>query len=94
MDLLSDIWNLWLLVDEPIGTVLGLVVVWLLIRENVAWQLGAAAGMVAAAVVAGAATTGIEPARRNWRHWPSSWVGWLETHARAVWQDCCSIQIG
>ena len=44
-----------------------LVVVWFLIRENVAWQLGAAVEMVAAAVVAGAATTGIEPARRNWQ---------------------------
>lgn len=49
MDLLSDLWNLWLLVDEPIGTVLGLVVVWFLIRENVAWQLGATVGMVVAA---------------------------------------------
>ncbi|MCY3821442.1 MAG: nicotinamide riboside transporter PnuC [Gammaproteobacteria bacterium] len=43
MDLLSDIWNLWLTVDEPIGTVLGLVVVWFLIRQNVwAWPLGVA----------------------------------------------------
>lgn len=43
MDLLSDIWNLWLFVDEPIGTVLGLVVVWFLIRQNVwAWPLGVA----------------------------------------------------
>ncbi len=43
MDLLSDIWNLWLFVDEPIGTVLGLVVVWFLVRQNVlAWPLGVA----------------------------------------------------
>ncbi len=43
MDLLSDIWNLWLFADEPIGTVLGLVVVWFLIRQNVwAWPLGVA----------------------------------------------------
>lgn len=43
MDLLSELWNLWLLADEPIGTVLGLVVVWFLIRQNVwAWPLGVA----------------------------------------------------
>lgn len=43
MELLSELWNLWLLVDEPIGTVLGLVVVWFLIRQNVwAWPLGVA----------------------------------------------------
>ena len=43
MDLLSELSNLWLLVDEPIGTVLGLVVVWFLVRQNVlAWPLGVA----------------------------------------------------
>jgi len=43
MDPLPDLWNLWLLVDEPIGTVLGLIVVWFLIRQNVwAWPLGVA----------------------------------------------------
>ncbi len=52
MDLLSDIWNLWLLVDEPIGTVLGLVVVWFLIRENVwAWPLGVAYVIVSITVL-------------------------------------------
>ena len=52
MDLLSDIWNLWLLVDEPIGTVLGLVVVWFLVRENVwAWPLGVAYVIVSITVL-------------------------------------------
>ena len=68
MDLLSDLWNLWLLVDEPIGIVLGLVAVWFLIRET---SRGSSV-----------------------RPWGWSRPGLLETHARAVWQDCCSIQIG
>ena len=52
MDLLSDLWNLWLLADEPIGTVLGLVVVFFLIRQNVwAWPLGVAYVMVSITVL-------------------------------------------
>ncbi len=52
MDLLSDILNLWLLVDEPIGTVLGLVVVWFLVRQNVwAWPLGVAYVIVSITVL-------------------------------------------
>ena len=53
MDLFSDIWNLWLAVDEPIGTVLGgLVVVWFLVRQNVwAWPLGVAYVIVSITVL-------------------------------------------
>ena len=52
MDLLSDLWNVWLLADEPIGTVLGLVVVFFLIRQNVwAWPLGVAYVMVSITVL-------------------------------------------
>ena len=52
MNLLSDIWNLWLLLDEPVGTVLGLVVVWCLIRQNVwAWPLGVAYVIVSITVL-------------------------------------------
>ena len=52
MDPLSNLWTLWLLVDEPIGTVLGLVVVWFLIRQNVwAWPLGVAYVLVSITVL-------------------------------------------
>ena len=52
MELFSDIWNLWLIVDEPIGTVLGLVVVWFLVRQNVwAWPLGVAYVIVSITVL-------------------------------------------
>ena len=52
MDSLPDLWHLWLFVDEPIGTVLGLVVVWFLIRQNVwAWPLGVVYVMVSIMVL-------------------------------------------
>ena len=52
MDPLSDILNLWLLVDERIGAVLGLVVVWFLVRQNVwAWPLGVAYVIVSVTVL-------------------------------------------
>lgn len=52
MDSLPDLWHLWLFVDEPIGTVLGLVVVWFLIRQNVwAWPLGVVYVMVSITVL-------------------------------------------
>ncbi len=41
--MLEQLWSLWLQVDEPVGTVLGFVIVWCLIRENLwAWPLGVA----------------------------------------------------
>ena len=41
MELLQSIWDLWLLIDEPLGTVIGVVIVLCLIRENLwAWPLG------------------------------------------------------
>ena len=52
MDPLSDLWNLWLFIDEPIGTGLGLVVVWFLIRQNFwAWPLGVAYVIVSITVL-------------------------------------------
>jgi nicotinamide mononucleotide transporter len=39
----EQLWQFWLMVDEPIGTVLGFVIVWCLIRQNLwAWPLGVA----------------------------------------------------
>lgn len=44
--------NLWLTVDEPIGTALGVVVVWCLIRQNLmAWPLGVAYVLVSVTVL-------------------------------------------
>lgn len=52
MDLLFAVWNLWLSVDERVGAVLGLVVVWFLIRQNVwAWPLGVAYVIVSITVL-------------------------------------------
>lgn len=40
---MEQLWQLWLTVDEPVGTVLGVVVVLCLIRQNLwAWPLGVA----------------------------------------------------
>jgi nicotinamide mononucleotide transporter len=49
--MLQTLWELWLAVDEPIGTVLGLVVVGCLIRQNLwAWPLGVAYVVVSVTV--------------------------------------------
>jgi nicotinamide mononucleotide transporter len=49
---LQQLWDLWLVVDEPVGTALGLVVVWLLIRQNLwAWPLGVAYVFVSVTVL-------------------------------------------
>ena len=41
--MLERLWEGWLLVDEPAGLVIGVVVVWCLIRQNLwAWPLGVA----------------------------------------------------
>jgi nicotinamide mononucleotide transporter len=49
---LQQLWDLWLVADEPVGTVLGLVVVWLLIRQNLwAWPLGVAYVFVSVTVL-------------------------------------------
>lgn len=38
---MEQLLNFWLAVDEPLGTVLGVVIVWCLIRQNLwAWPLG------------------------------------------------------
>jgi len=48
----EQLWNLWLTVDEPIGTALGVVVVWCLIRQNLmAWPLGVAYVLVSVTVL-------------------------------------------
>lgn len=40
---MEQIWNFWLTVDEPLGTALGFVIVWCLIRQSLwAWPLGVA----------------------------------------------------
>jgi nicotinamide mononucleotide transporter len=50
--ILQQLWNLWLAIDEPVGMVLGLVVVWLLIRQNLwAWPLGVAYVFVSVTVL-------------------------------------------
>jgi nicotinamide mononucleotide transporter len=50
--ILQPLWDLWLVVDEPIGTALGLVVVWCLIRQNLwAWPLGVAYVFVSVSVL-------------------------------------------
>lgn len=50
--MLQQIWDVWLLADEPIGTVLGLVIVWCLIRQSVwAWPLGVAYVFVSVTVL-------------------------------------------
>lgn len=39
--MIASLWHFWLVVDEPIGTVLGLVIVWCFIRQSLwAWPLG------------------------------------------------------
>ncbi|MEQ8859752.1 MAG: nicotinamide riboside transporter PnuC [Pseudomonadales bacterium] len=44
--------NFWLAVDEPVGTVLGVVIVWCLIRQSVwAWPLGVAYVLVSVSVL-------------------------------------------
>lgn len=49
---MEQLWNLWLTVDEPIGTALGVVVVWCLIRQNLmAWPLGVAYVLVSVTVL-------------------------------------------
>lgn len=49
---MDQIWQLWLVVDEPIGTVLGFVIVWCLIRQNLwAWPLGVAYVIVSVTVL-------------------------------------------
>lgn len=41
--MINALWEGWLFVDEPLGAVLGLVIVWCFIRENLwAWPLGIA----------------------------------------------------
>jgi nicotinamide mononucleotide transporter len=50
--MLQQIWDLWFVVDEPIGTALGLIVVWCLIRQNLwAWPLGVAYVFVSVTVL-------------------------------------------
>ncbi len=49
---MDQFWQLWLVVDEPIGTVLGFVIVWCLIRQNLwAWPLGVAYVIVSVSVL-------------------------------------------
>jgi len=49
---MEQIWQFWLVVDEPIGTVLGFVIVWCLIRQNLwAWPLGVAYVVVSVSVL-------------------------------------------
>jgi nicotinamide mononucleotide transporter len=48
----EQLWQVWLMVDEPIGTVLGVVIVWCLIRQNLwAWPLGVAYVIVSISVL-------------------------------------------
>ncbi|MDZ7669650.1 MAG: nicotinamide riboside transporter PnuC [Gammaproteobacteria bacterium] len=49
---MEQLWQYWLVVDEPIGTVLGFVIVWCLIRQNLwAWPLGVAYVVVSVSVL-------------------------------------------
>lgn len=49
----AELWQWWLMVDEPVGTVLGFVIVWCLIRQNLwAWPLGVAYVVVSVTVLA------------------------------------------
>ncbi len=49
---MEQLWHFWLLVDEPLGTVLGFVIVWCLIRQNLwAWPLGVAYVVVSVSVL-------------------------------------------
>ncbi len=49
---MEQLWQFWLVVDEPIGTVLGVVIVWCLIRQNLwAWPLGVAYVLVSVSVL-------------------------------------------
>jgi nicotinamide mononucleotide transporter len=49
---MEQLWHFWLLVDEPLGTVLGFVIVWCLIRQNLwAWPLGVAYVIVSVTVL-------------------------------------------
>jgi nicotinamide mononucleotide transporter len=50
--ILQPLWDFWLVIDEPVGLALGLVVVWLLIRQNLwAWPLGVAYVFVSVTVL-------------------------------------------
>ena len=50
--MIESLWQTWLLVDEPIGTLLGFVIVWCLIRQNLwAWPLGVAYVAVSVSVL-------------------------------------------
>ena len=43
MDILSGTWQAWLVADEWVGVVLGLLAVWLLVREDWrTWPVGVA----------------------------------------------------
>lgn len=49
---MEQLWQVWLTVDEPIGTVLGVIIVWCLIRQNLwAWPLGVAYVVVSVTVL-------------------------------------------
>lgn len=49
---MEQLWQWWLAVDEPVGTVLGFVIVWCLIRQNLwAWPLGVAYVLVSVTVL-------------------------------------------
>lgn len=49
---MEQLWQFWLVVDEPIGTALGVVIVWCLIRQNLwAWPLGVAYVLVSVSVL-------------------------------------------
>jgi len=50
--MIESLWQTWLLIDEPIGTLLGFVIVWCLIRQNLwAWPLGVAYVAVSVSVL-------------------------------------------
>lgn len=49
---MEQLWHTWLVVDEPIGTALGVIIVWCLIRQNLwAWPLGVAYVVVSVSVL-------------------------------------------
>lgn len=49
---MTQLWHFWLMMDEPLGTVLGFVIVWCLIRQNLwAWPLGVAYVIVSITVL-------------------------------------------
>lgn len=49
---MEQLWQWWLAADEPIGTVLGFLIVWCLIRQNLwAWPLGVAYVFVSVTVL-------------------------------------------